>query len=122
LRIPRSTTKNDIEFIMPPFEKHIFICLNERTADNPKGCCLARGSKKIREKFKEEIKKRGLKGKVRANASGCLDHCEHGPTVVIYPEGTWYHVETAQDVMDIMDQHIEGKKIVERLAIYPQKP
>jgi Ferredoxin len=106
---------------MPPFEKHIFICTNQRSAEDPRGCCLARGSEKIRECFKQEVKKRGLKGKVRANAAGCLDHCEHGPTVVIYPEGVWYHVENEQDVKEIMDRHIEGGKIVSRLAIYPDK-
>ncbi len=107
---------------MPPFEKHIFICINERSPEDPRGCCLARGSEKIRELFKSEVKRRGLKGKVRANAAGCLDHCEHGPTVVVYPEGVWYRVQNSQDVLEIMDSHIEGGNIVQRLAIYPHKP
>jgi len=107
---------------MPPFEKHIFICINEREPGHPRGCCSAKGSKKIREWFKDEVKKCGLKGKVRANAAGCLDHCEKGPTVVVYPEGTWYHVESAADVTEIMKEHIKGGKIVDRLAIYPSKP
>ncbi len=106
---------------MPKFEKHIFICINERSPEDPKGCCKARGSEKIREFFKAEIKRRGLKGKVRANAAGCLDHCAHGPSVVVYPEGVWYHVENEKDVMEIMDQHIEGGRPVSRLAIYPLK-
>ena len=106
---------------MAKFEKHIFICTNERGKDDPRGCCLGRGSKKIRELFKDEVKKRGLKGKVRANAAGCLDHCEHGPTVVVYPDGVWYSVKTEEDVKEIMDEHIEGNKVVSRLAIYPDK-
>lgn len=106
---------------MPKFEKHIFICTNVRNADDPRGCCIARGSEKIREMFKEEVKKRGLKSKVRANAAGCLDHCEHGPTVVVYPEGVWYHVENESDVKEIMEEHILGGRIVTRLAIYPNK-
>lgn len=106
---------------MPKFEKHIFICTNERTADDARGCCQARGSEKIREFFKDEVKRRGLKGKVRANAAGCLDHCEHGPTVVIYPEGIWYSVHTLEDVKEIMDRHVEGDEVVTRLAIYPDK-
>lgn len=107
---------------MPPFEKHIFICINERAPGDPRGCCLARGSQKIREQFKTEVQRRGLKGKIRVNAAGCLDHCEYGPTVVIYPEGVWYHVEADEDVKEIMEQHIEGGKVVQRLAIYPNKP
>ena len=106
---------------MPKFEKHIFICTNERTADDARGCCKARGSEKIRELFKDEVKRRGLKGKVRANAAGCLDHCERGPTVVIYPEGIWYSVHTPEDVKEIMDRHVEGGEVVTRLAIYPDK-
>ena len=107
---------------MSKFEKHIFICTNSRTAEDPRGCCKERGSEKIREFFKEEIKHRGLKEKVRANAAGCLDHCEHGPTVVVYPDGVWYHVENEADVKEIMDEHIEGGRPVSRLAIYPLKP
>jgi (2Fe-2S) ferredoxin len=106
---------------MPKFEKHIFICVNERTPEDPRGCCKERGSEKIRELFKEEVARRGLKGKVRANAAGCLDHCEHGPTVVIYPDGVWYKVQTPEDVKEIMDEHIEGNRIVTRLAIYSHK-
>jgi (2Fe-2S) ferredoxin len=107
--------------MLPP-EKHIFVCTNQRPPEHPRGCCSARGSEEIREAFKQEIISRGLKGKVRANAAGCLDHCETGPTVVIYPEGCWYRVQTAADVKEIMEKHIEGGKIVSRLAIYPNKP
>ncbi len=106
---------------MPPFEHHIFICTNSRPEGHPRGCCASRGSETIRDCFKEEIQKRGLKQKVRANASGCLDHCEQGPAVVIYPAGVWYRVSTPEDVKEILDQHIEAGKIVERLAIYPAK-
>ncbi len=107
---------------MPPYQKHIFICTNERPTGHPRGCCQEKGSLKIRELFKEEVKRRGLQGKVRANAAGCLDACELGPTVVVYPEGVWYRVQTPEDVKEIMDQHIEGGTIVQRLAIYPVSP
>jgi (2Fe-2S) ferredoxin len=107
---------------MPPFERHLFICLNQRPSDHPRGCCAAKGSEKIKALFKEEIKKRGLKGKIRANAAGCLDACEHGPTVVVYPEGVWYHVENAEDIREICDEHLEKGNVVQRLAIYPPNP
>lgn len=102
---------------MPGFEKHLFICTNERSPGEPRGCCKARGAEKIRDYFKDEVKQRGLKGKVRANASGCLDYCEHGPVVVVYPEGVWYQVKTTEDAKEIMDRHIADGQIVERLLI-----
>ncbi|HKY63801.1 MAG TPA: (2Fe-2S) ferredoxin domain-containing protein [bacterium] len=105
---------------MPKFKHHIFICTNERSAEDPRGCCKARGSEKIREFLKDEVKRRGLKGTVRANAAGCLDHCELGPVVVVYPEGIWYRVPSVEDAREILESHIEGGKIVERLAIYPE--
>jgi len=106
---------------MPKFKHHIFICTNERSSEDTRGCCRARGSERIRELFKAEVKRRGLKGEVRANAAGCLDHCEFGPAVVIYPEGIWYRVQNAEDVMEIMDRHIEAGEIVERLTIERSK-
>ncbi len=102
---------------MPNFKHHIFVCENVRPADDPRGCCSAKGSVEIRKKFKEEIKKRGLKGVVRANMSGCLDQCAKGPAIVIYPEGVWYGGVTIDDVDEIIDSHIVGGKTVERLVI-----
>ena len=103
---------------MPKFERHIFICTNERKADDPRSCCTARGSEAIREFFKSEVKRLGLKNTVRANAAGCLDHCEFGPVVVVYPEAIWYRVPTLEDAREILERHIVGGEVVERLAIY----
>lgn len=102
---------------MPQFTHHIFICENIRPADDPRGCCGAKGSAEIRAKFKEEIKKRGLKGIVRANNAGCLDQCAKGPTIVVYPEAIWYGGVSVNDIEEIMNSHIEGGKPVERLLI-----
>ena len=102
---------------MPRFEKHVFICINERAPDDPKGCCSAKGSKDVASKFKEELHKRGLKGKIRANKAGCLDMCELGPTVVIYPEGVWYRQVKVEDVVEIIESHLIGGKPVERLRV-----
>ncbi len=99
------------------FEKHIFICTNQRPPDNPKGCCAAKNSEAIAAKFKEELHKRGLKGKMRANKAGCLDMCELGPTVVVYPEGVWYKQVKLEDVEEIIDAHLIGNKPVERLRM-----
>jgi (2Fe-2S) ferredoxin len=102
---------------MPGFKKHIFVCINERTPDDPRGSCSAKNSKQIHEHFSSEVKRRGLKDSVRANKAGCLDHCAYGPSVVIYPEGVWYTVPTLSDVDEIMDRHIIGGEVVERLLM-----
>ncbi|MBI3939931.1 MAG: (2Fe-2S) ferredoxin domain-containing protein [Acidobacteria bacterium] len=104
------------------YRHHIFVCVNERPPDSPKGCCAAKGSLNLREFFKLEIKKRGLKGQVRANQAGCLDMCEFGPSVVVYPEGIWYTVRTEQDALEILDRHIGKGEIVERLLMQWSSP
>ena len=102
---------------MPKFEKHIFVCGNQRPPGSSRGCCDPEGKAALQKLFKDKLKERGLKGKVRANQSGCLDQCEHGPTVVVYPEGVWYGHVTASDVEEIVESHIIGGKPVERLVL-----
>lgn len=99
------------------FSKHLFVCTHSRDASEPRGCCVAKGSEKIRDYFKEEIKKRGLAKTMRANAAGCLDHCAQGPVVVIYPEAVWYRVENLEDAREIIEKHLEQGQIVTRLLI-----
>ncbi|HET9180871.1 MAG TPA: (2Fe-2S) ferredoxin domain-containing protein [Candidatus Angelobacter sp.] len=102
---------------MPKFEKHIFVCTNQRPEGHAKGSCNPTASGELHQLFKAALAKRGLKGRVRANKSGCLDQCEHGPTVVIYPEAVWYGGVTAADVDEIIDSHIAGGQPVARLMI-----
>lgn len=102
---------------MPPFVHHIFVCTNERPTDHPRGCCLAKGSPTIRDALKSAIKKAGLGAEVRVNAAGCLDQCEHGVTVVIYPDAVWYGFVTAADVDEIVRDHIVGGRPVDRLRL-----
>ncbi len=66
--------------------------------------------------MKARAKELGLE-KVRINASGCLDRCELGPTMVIYPEGIWYRYETREDVDEILHVHLLGNGRVERLML-----
>ena len=100
---------------MARFERHIFICINEREPDNPKGCCASKGSREIASKFKQALYERGLKGRFRANKCLCLDRCEYGPTVVVYPDGVWYQHVQLEDVEEIIESHILGGKPVRRL-------
>lgn len=102
---------------MKRYEKHIFICENVRPDDNPRGSCGAKGSGKVKEAFKTKIKAMGLNAEVRANSAGCLDACEYGITVVVYPEQVWYGSVTVDDVDEILNSHIINNKPVERLFI-----
>ncbi len=102
---------------MPKFERHIFICGNIRPAGHPRGCCDPSGNAELQKRFKQRLAELGLKGKVRANQAGCLDQCEHGPNLVIYPEAVWYGAVTVADVDEIVNSHIVGGKPVERLIL-----
>ena len=99
------------------YQTHIFVCMNERRPGHPRGCCAGRGATAVRARFKALVAERGLKGSVRANQAGCLDYCEHGVTVVVYPEGTWYGGVTLDAVDEIFEQHVIGGRPVERLRL-----
>ncbi len=99
------------------FDRHVFVCEHKRPEGSPRGCCMARGGSRIREVLKEAVRARGLAGRIRVNAAGCLDACEHGPSVVVYPEGVWYGGVTVADVKEIVESHLIGGKPVERLVV-----
>ncbi|MCI0339523.1 MAG: (2Fe-2S) ferredoxin domain-containing protein [Acidobacteria bacterium] len=102
---------------MAKFEHHIFVCTNQRPPENPRGCCDPEGLGNLQILFKKALAECGLKATVRANRSGCLDQCEHGPTVVIYPEGVWYGGVKPEDVTEIIESHIINKTPVTRLML-----
>lgn len=102
---------------MKRYDKHIFICENRREEGHPRGCCASKGGAEVKEMFKKKLKEFGLTTKIRANASGCLDACEFGVTIVIYPEQVWYGNVTVDDVDEIILTHIIQNQIVERLII-----
>jgi len=102
---------------MPGFKHHIFICTNQREPGSPRGCCNPNGNAELHKAFKDAIAARGLKATVRANKSGCLDQCEHGPNVVVYPEAVWYGRVMPEDVAEIIESHIVSGAPVERLRL-----
>jgi (2Fe-2S) ferredoxin len=98
------------------FQKHIFICTNQRAEGARKSCGEACGLDLVKE-FKKEIKDAGLSDKIRAQRSGCLDACDQGPSLVIYPEGVFYGGVQKEDVAEIVREHIVNDRIVDRLRI-----
>lgn len=101
---------------MPAFTQHIFVCGNKRSCDHPRGCCDPDGNNALRNSLKAATKQKGLGPLVRVNSAGCLEQCELGPTVVIYPQGTWYGNVQLSDVPRIVDSLASGK-VVEDLLI-----
>ena len=97
------------------FERHVFVCTNERAPGHRRGCCGAENGGRIREMFRTHLDEAGLKGRVRANTSACLDFCEFGPTVVVYPEGVWYSIQDpGRDVPEIVASHLVDGTPVDR--------
>ena len=102
---------------MPAFTHHIFVCCNRRSPGHERGCCDPEGSERLRNLFKTEVKRRDLGPCVRANKAACLDQCELGPTVVIYPQAIWYGHVRPEDVPRILDETVIGGRILEDLLI-----
>ncbi len=97
----------------PPlyFDFHVFVCVNRRPDGHPKGSCAARGSERLRDYMKVRAKELGV-GRARVNGAQCLDRCELGPCVVVYPEGVWYRVENETDVDEVLRAHLlEGGRV-----------
>jgi len=102
---------------MSHYQRHVFFCCNRREA--PEACCANHGALDLQAHAKARIKALGLagKGKVRMNKAGCLDRCEEGPVLVVYPDAVWYTYVDRTDIDEIIDRHILRGEIVERLRI-----
>ena len=102
---------------MSHYAKHVFFCLNKR--DDGRACCGNAHTEELQGHAKQRIKARGLsgEGKVRINKAGCLDRCDEGPCLVVYPEATWYTFVDRADIDEIIDSHLIGGQVVERLKI-----
>ena len=102
---------------MSYYQRHVFFCCNQREA--PDKCCNDFGATAMQAYAKGRVRELGLAGpgKVRMNKAGCLDRCEEGPVLVVYPEGTWYTYVDRSDIDEIIERHVVGGEIVERLKI-----
>jgi (2Fe-2S) ferredoxin len=99
------------------FQHHVFFCINER--NDGRACCADRNAQALQEYAKKRLKTLNMNGpgKIRINKAGCLDRCEEGPVLVVYPEGIWYTYIDQEDIDEIVDSHLVAGKPVERLKI-----
>ena len=104
----------------PYYNAHVFCCTNRRVAGHPRGSCADRGSEALRDYMKGRARQLGIEN-VRINNAGCLDRCELGPTVVIYPEGVWYSYRTTADLDEILTVHLRDGGRVPRLMLQPEQ-
>ena len=102
---------------MNHFTHHVFFCTNQRAAGE--NCCNNHGANDLRAYCKDRVKALGdkVQGKVRINNAGCLDRCDKGPVIVVYPEAVWYTYVDQEDIDEIVDSHLAQGRIVERLLI-----
>lgn len=98
-------------------KKHILVCVQNRPAGHPRSSCQAKGSPSIYQAFVDEFDKRAIWDSCRLSNTGCLGPCDDGASVVVYPEGVFYgHVKTS-DVHEIIETHLVGGQVVDRLAL-----
>jgi (2Fe-2S) ferredoxin len=102
---------------MSYYNRHLFICCNQRAEGET--CCNDHGSSRLLDYMKDRVKALGLAGpgQVRVNKAGCLGRCDNGPVMVVYPEETWYTFIDETDIDEIIDSHLVGGQVVERLKV-----
>jgi (2Fe-2S) ferredoxin len=102
------------------YRHHVFFCLNQRS--NGEACCAQHEAQAAFDHCKARVKAAGLAGPggVRINKAGCLDRCAGGPVAVVYPEGTWYTYVDQTDLDEIIERHLKGGEVVERLRLAPE--
>ena len=99
---------------MEPFRYHVYVCCQVKPEGAPG--CAAQGSGGVLEGLRREIATLGLTDAVQVTTCGSLGLCEHGPNMVVYPEGVWYSGVTPADVPEIVRSHLRDGVAVERLA------
>lgn len=120
-----TTAQDDRTAIRPPgmdlfYEVHVFCCVNERPPQHRRGCCALKGSRQLCDYMCRRAMVLGLR-QIRVNHAGCLNRCELGPTMVIYPEGVWYSYRSEADIDEILNRHVRQGQIVERLLLRPDE-
>lgn len=101
----------------PYYRHHVFFCTNQR--EPGRASCNNCGAQELRDYAKARTKALRIAGHggVRINSAGCLDRCEEGPVIAVYPEGVWYTYVGKEDIDEIIDEHLVHGRVVERLKI-----
>src|SRR5262252_5310254 len=103
-----------------PIRHHVFVCTGKS--------CSARDSAEVLQTFERELTERGLlfgreakgknpRGSIIVTSCASVGFCSIGPAVMVYPDGVWYAQVRSEDVIEIIDEHLLGGKIVNRLAL-----
>ncbi|MBU2571443.1 MAG: (2Fe-2S) ferredoxin domain-containing protein [Gammaproteobacteria bacterium] len=102
---------------MSYFKHHVFFCTNQR--ENGAACCQDHDAQCFRDYAKAQLKKLKMSGpgKCRINNAGCLDRCKEGPVMVVYPDAIWYRYENQADIDEIIEEHLQNGRVVERLKV-----
>jgi (2Fe-2S) ferredoxin len=99
------------------FKYHVFFCTNQR--EDGAACCGDHNAQAMRDYAKKRIKELGLNGpgRCRINSAGCMDRCNEGPVIAIYPEAVWYTYVDQADIDEIIEEHLTNGRVVSRLKI-----
>lgn len=102
---------------MSHYKRHLFICTNQR--EPGEACCGSYDSARLRKQAKALSKELGIAGDdgVRVNSAGCLGRCDEGPVAVVYPDAVWYTYVDEEDLEEIVREHLQKGRPVERLKI-----
>jgi (2Fe-2S) ferredoxin len=92
-----------------PYERHVFVCYWGKD-------CAPAGGRAIADTLKARSKAAGMTDRVRVNKSGCLNQCDSGPMMVVYPEGIWYAGVTEDDIDEILERTVMKGEVIERLV------
>ena len=113
----KSSHSSPVRRPMSHYKHHVFFCCNQR--EPGENCCQNHKADELRDYAKKRVKALGLdgKGKVRVNKAGCLDRCDEGPVIVVYPEEVWYTYVDKSDIDEIVEEHLKHGRVVERLRI-----
>ena len=102
---------------MPKPKTQVLVCTNERPSDARKPSCGPRGALEVYRRFKDGVRRRGIRDDVMVVRTGCLKHCSRGITVSLWPSNLWYAGVTLDDVDEILDRSVVGGEEIERLEM-----
>ena len=103
-----------------PTTRHVFVC-------NGKSCSAV-GSAEVKAAFERQLEEKNLRygkaskgrnpeGPIILTDCGSVGFCSIGTAVLVYPEGVWYAQVRAEDVGEIIEEHLENGNVVKRLAL-----